>query len=173
MHRWRRRLNQRVGQQRYQDLLAGRGPRLGERAANLLLLTLCAAVDLCVLGSLALVGWAVLTDTLGMWHWVVVALAVALVYVLAPRVTSLDDGVVVLSRAEAPLMWALVDDVAKAAGTASPRILGVRLRLERLRGSHWLAPAQHRGLRDAALVGAATARPGGGTRPRAWPPPAR
>ena len=126
VRRWRRRLAHRVGARVYGDLLAGRRPDVRDALAKGVLLALSALVDLGILASVALLVVVVRSDALGFWHWPAVVGALLLLYLVLPRPHRLpDEGLVRLARADAPRLWALVDEVAAAVGTAPPQVLAV------------------------------------------------
>lgn len=126
VRRWRRRLATRVGERVYADLRAGRRPDARDMLAQAALLGVSLVVDVVILASVALLVLVVLSGSLGFWHWPVVVACLVWLYLVLPRPHRLPrEGLVQLSRDDAPRLWALVDDVAAGVGTAPPDLLAV------------------------------------------------
>ncbi|MGN6612749.1 MAG: M48 family metallopeptidase [Angustibacter sp.] len=124
--RWRRRLAHRVGARVYGDLRAGRRPDARDALAHGALLVVSVMVDLAIVASVGLLVVVVLSDSLGFWHWPAVVACLVWLALVLPRPHHLpDEGLVQLSREDAPRLWGLVDDVAAGVGTAPPQVLAV------------------------------------------------
>lgn len=105
-------------------MTSGRSGRPGLDRATVALVALSIIVLAGLVVLTAAVAWLAVSAS-GWWKWPLVVFGTLVVWLLVPRPPRVEDDVVLLSRADAPQLWRLVDTVAAGMGTRPPDLLGV------------------------------------------------
>jgi Zn-dependent protease with chaperone function len=118
------RIVSRAAARTYDELLTSPSHRPRVTAPSMVLVTLSVVLLSCVLILGIGVLWLAVAGS-GFWRWPAALTGGLLLWLLLPRPPKLRDDVTLLSRAEAPELWRLVDEVSVRLDTPTPDLLGV------------------------------------------------